>query len=161
MARYIDADDLKKIIRANNWSNPAVPDVVCVIIDRSPSADVVPKSEVEYWKEQCFHACMNNGCLDLKIITGLFENADGHNDPVGEKGEDGLESSIRYAKAEIAREIFEEIEEYAELQLEALNIAGNVEPRASEFFAGGQQAFCLLLDHIAERKKKYYDIISK
>ena len=22
------------------------------------------KAEIEYWKEQCFHACMNNGCLN-------------------------------------------------------------------------------------------------
>lgn len=46
MARYIDADDLKAVIKANDWSNPVVPDVVGVIIDRTPTADVVPKSEV-------------------------------------------------------------------------------------------------------------------
>lgn len=65
MARYIDADDLKKIIRANNWSNPAVPDVVCVIIDRSPSADVVPKSEVEkiIGKFECFLCHVTGGRL--------------------------------------------------------------------------------------------------
>lgn len=33
-----------------------------------PSADVAPRAEVEYWKEQCFHACMNNGCLDKAIV---------------------------------------------------------------------------------------------
>ena len=46
-----------------------------------PTADVAPRAEVEYWKEQCFHACMNNGCLDKAIV-----------------------------KAAVAREIFEEIE---------------------------------------------------
>lgn len=46
MARYIDAEDLKNIIEANSWSNPVVPQVVCTIIDRSPTADVVPKSDV-------------------------------------------------------------------------------------------------------------------
>ena len=44
--RYIDADDLKAVIKANDWSNPVVPDVVCLIIDRSLVADVAPKSEV-------------------------------------------------------------------------------------------------------------------
>lgn len=47
MARYIDADDFKAVIHANDWSNPVVPDVVGVIIDRSPTADVVPRAEVE------------------------------------------------------------------------------------------------------------------
>lgn len=46
MARYIDADDLKAVIYANDWSNPVVPDVVGVIIDRSPTADVAPREEV-------------------------------------------------------------------------------------------------------------------
>jgi hypothetical protein len=46
MARYIDADDLKAVIYANDWSNPVVPDVVGVIIDRSPTADVAPRAEV-------------------------------------------------------------------------------------------------------------------
>lgn len=46
------------------------------IINRTPAADVVLKSEVDYWKKQCFHACMNNGCLDPNIITCLFEDAD-------------------------------------------------------------------------------------
>ena len=41
MSRYIDAEDLKAVIRANDWSNPVVPDVVGIIIDRTPTADVV------------------------------------------------------------------------------------------------------------------------
>lgn len=41
------------------------------------------RAEVEYWKEQCFNACMNNGCLDKAIVD-----------------------------AAIARKIFEEIEKY-------------------------------------------------
>ena len=73
-------------------------------------------SEVEYWKKQCFHACMNNGCLDPNIITRSFEIAEGHNDPRGEdgpEGEDGqgdLNPLYRMQKAEIAREIFEEFD---------------------------------------------------
>lgn len=53
--------------------------IVCKDIVRK--TDVAPRAEVEYWKEQCFHACMNNGCLDKAIV-----------------------------KAAVAREIFEEIE---------------------------------------------------
>ena len=46
MARYIDADEAKSVINANDWSNPVVPQVVGMIIDRIPTADVAPRSEV-------------------------------------------------------------------------------------------------------------------
>lgn len=40
MPRYIDAEELKRIISANEWKNDAVPCVVRIIIDRIPTADV-------------------------------------------------------------------------------------------------------------------------
>lgn len=58
-------------------------------------------------------------------------------------------------KSEVAREIFEEICEYAEQQIEALSIAEKVDTSGADFFGGGKQAFVLLLDRIAELKKKY------
>ena len=58
-------------------------------------------------------------------------------------------------RAEVAREIFEEIEEYAELQIESLNIAEKVDLSGAAFFGGGKQAFVLLLDRLAELQKKY------
>lgn len=58
-------------------------------------------------------------------------------------------------KAEVARKIFEEIEEYAELQIESLNIAEKVDLSGAAFFGGGKQAFVILLDRLAELKKKY------
>ncbi|MBQ5772482.1 MAG: hypothetical protein IIW07_03180 [Clostridia bacterium] len=58
-------------------------------------------------------------------------------------------------RAEVAREIFEEIEEYAELQIESLNIAEKVDLSGAAFFDGGKQAFVILLDRLAELKKKY------
>ena len=57
--------------------------------------------------------------------------------------------------SEVAREIFEEICEYAEQQIEALSIAEKVDTSGADFFGGGKQAFVLLLDRIAELKKKY------
>lgn len=42
MSRYIDAEETKKVIRANNWTNPAVPDAVAIIINMMPTADVAP-----------------------------------------------------------------------------------------------------------------------
>ena len=46
MARYIEADEAKSVIKANDWSNPVVPQVVGMIIDRIPTADVAPRAEV-------------------------------------------------------------------------------------------------------------------
>lgn len=41
MRRYIDAEETKSVIEANDWSNPVVSQVVGYIIDRMPIADVV------------------------------------------------------------------------------------------------------------------------
>lgn len=54
-----------------------------------PITEAVSKSEMEYWKEQCFHACMNNGCLDKSIKD---------------------EAIMRLVKKEVAKKIFEEID---------------------------------------------------
>lgn len=80
MERYIDAEDLKAVIRANDWSNPCVPDVVCVIIDRTPTANVAPKAEVErlqdetdrykrYYFNHCFDELRANVEADVRADT--------------------------------------------------------------------------------------------
>ena len=46
MARYVEVDELKAKINANAWSNPVVPIYVNKVIDRTPTADVAPRSEV-------------------------------------------------------------------------------------------------------------------
>jgi hypothetical protein len=114
--RYIDADALIERLKfkrdTDNIDRNKYAGLECAIAQckKAPTADVVPKSEVEYWKQQYFHACVSNGCVDEKVIEYLRTNAEGHNDPVGEDGVDGLESAITQAKSEVAREIFEEIE---------------------------------------------------
>lgn len=40
MTRYINAEETKSVIKENDWRNPAVPNVVNMIIDRIPTADV-------------------------------------------------------------------------------------------------------------------------
>lgn len=40
MPRYIDADEAKSDIKANDWSNPCIPTVVGIILDKIPTADV-------------------------------------------------------------------------------------------------------------------------
>lgn len=110
MARYVEVDKLKNDILMKykkNWEVPCssedrlIQSVVTdlrVLIEMNTTTDVAPRAEVEYWKEQCFRACMNNGCLDKAIV-----------------------------KAAVAREIFAEIEDvlnnigyFDELDFEAL-----------------------------------------
>ena len=46
MERYIKVDELETIVKVTDWSNPAVPIVLYMIIDRCSTADVAPRSEV-------------------------------------------------------------------------------------------------------------------
>ena len=39
--KYIELDEAKRIMKANDWLNPAIPNVVNVILDRLPAADAV------------------------------------------------------------------------------------------------------------------------
>lgn len=38
---YIERGEAKRVMKANEWLNPAIPNVVNVILDRLPAADVV------------------------------------------------------------------------------------------------------------------------
>ena len=89
MARYIDADDLKAVVKANDWSNPVVPDVVGVIIDRTPTADVAPRAEVE--------------ALIKENERWMTEYANYR---------EGVRETINEIKSDVAMEIFEEIENH-------------------------------------------------
>ena len=79
MARYIDADKLK-----NDLAQACVHKaIVTNVLDRQPTADVVPKSEVEKFQE-----AYNN-----RLAKDIQTNAE----------------FVKYAKAEVAGEIFAEI----------------------------------------------------
>lgn len=85
MARYVEVDELKAKINANAWSNPVVPIYVNKVIDRTPTADVAPRSEVarEIFEE----------------IDSLFEKF--YNDPLyscGELGYDIEELKQKYTE---------------------------------------------------------------
>lgn len=41
MAEYLEREEVKRIIKANSWLNPVIPNVVNVIVDRIPAADVI------------------------------------------------------------------------------------------------------------------------
>ena len=141
MARYIDADNFRQtLIKCfgcipclTDYSEASINDIpIDDALGLAPTADVVPKSEVEkLYKE-----------IDRLSQVVLYHDS-------------FKADEIKDARQEVAREIFEEIEEYAELQIESLNIAEKVDSRVADFFGGANQAFVLLLDRLAELKKKY------
>lgn len=122
MPRYIDANDLKAVIQANDWSNPVVPDVVCLIIDRSPTADVAPKSEFDRVYNELEHLKMSvlpTMRIDLQMANTRVYEADAEverlericNSYALQYGTvTDQQKVIDKAKAEIAREIFEEMQ---------------------------------------------------
>ena len=79
MARYIDADAFKRKLIDEKSFFPAI---VARALEEMPTADVVPKSEVDKWQNALMGECALTNC---PLKTQL--------------------------KAEVAREIFEEIDE--------------------------------------------------
>lgn len=145
MAEYIDREALIAEIQKNiktYWNEGSggyylAEDALNYSVKTVPTADVVSKSEVEE---------LSGKYEDLKLKYADLQ-----------KDKDELIACGDDKKADVAREIFEEIEEYAELQIESLNIAAKVDLSGAVFFGGGKQAFVLLLDRLAELKKKYME----
>ena len=126
------------------------------------TADVVPKSEVERLQAEIDRLQKHNTEYARKHYADGYNTAKtevapivGHNDPIGEPGEDGLESSIRYAKAEVARGIFEEIDKRFEALLKFYPLGGEVTD-AKKFvnLHWKHIKHSIMCDYDAELKKK-------
>lgn len=165
MARYIDADSLYRRVKThtNPYGKPTLDYrsgvKVLDMINQEPTADVVPKSEVENFNKSKGGFCPLCGSYTItqemmEELRMAHKEPGQHGDPVGEKGVNALEA----IKAEVAREIFEEVENEInnELtnnkkvlpQVEISNVLWN---RVS----GRINAFQGILEFIAELKKKY------
>jgi hypothetical protein len=115
-----------------------------------PTADVVPKSEVE-------KLIIDSNAARLGMI------AEGHNDPRGEygaEGEDGkgdLNPLYCMQKAEIAREIFEDIENTLNqrIKLYYTITVSTVESIDLMKATASERALRAFRDYVAELKKKY------
>lgn len=120
MARYIDADKLNTRERGNN-SQRTVWREIKYIVDNAPTADVVPKSEVErlerqlepFKEVQCFtckHYDIGHDhvpcyyCEDYNKYIWLSADAD----------TEVTTSTCKETRQKVAREIFEEIERLME-----------------------------------------------
>lgn len=146
MPRYIDADDLKAVINANDWSNPVVPDVVGIIIDRTPTADVVPKSEVDELAEEYSDLIVEKDQLFDEVVR-LRKALDEYEETSG----------LKQAKVEVAREIFEEIEKaISELDNGSREAKAKDDRENFKTFCKGRISMCDEVYYLlSELKKKY------
>lgn len=130
--RYIDADYFKErvVLWADNPERSAFAksfaELLCDVIDEIPTADVAPKSEVAKLQSQVNRLKKYDEERDIALHAKLIANA----------------------KAEVAREIFAEIEELAKIYTFPVVKNGVVEIAKEPFW-------CIEPSDLAELKKKY------
>lgn len=134
--RYIDADAFKQKLADKDIFFPAL---YKNELDDIPTADVVPKSEVERLQAEVDQ-------LHALLECGVFANS----------VEDWQKFSNE-KRAEVAREIFAEIEKIRAKEIHKCEILRVQENEASErkYWEGGEHSLRQLSYWIAELKKKY------
>ena len=158
MPRYIDADKTMEEIDRIGGHNLCEWETLGVkaLIDRQPTADVVPKSEIEEWVARCrdWHEVGELKCREIERLRsillqftdivhkwGVKNNIDTSEISLVPILQQEADSIIKKANQELASEIFAEIESKL-----ILNKATHC----------GQKFYYIRLeDDIAELKKKY------
>lgn len=146
MARYIDADALIEMlnIKAKTdeeiglYNHLALTQSFITFVERQPTADVVPKSEVERWKEN--FQILDAECSRLEKYEANYYN------------------EVIKAKAEAAREIFEEIEKQIDLTVSVIQKILNARGGRSNGNTVLLSKYDMIMESkkfIAELKKKY------
>lgn len=143
MARYIDAEALYKILNERNILE-MYKDYMAVnrAINDTPTADVVPKSDVEELEAECERQ-YEQAKADI-----LANMADG-----GTSCHWCIDEHKAQAKAEVAREIFEEIEKTAGAAIILLKYESNEDVRNIK-----AECYTDFIGYIAELKKKYLEV---
>jgi hypothetical protein len=75
---YVERSEAKRIILENEWKNPVVPNVVNMILDRVPAADVVEVVRCKDCKHATFYSCTADACY-RGIICEYRMGADDEN----------------------------------------------------------------------------------
>lgn len=177
MARYIDADKIvitelesnnksKRFLDINNHcfitrnskSIDTIISYVSKIIKDAPAEDVVPKSEVEGWKETAeayqkqFEESYEKHQKEVEGLKKENEILSASNKTLA-LSRRGIETELIKAKQDVAREIFEEIENYILTCIE--NDEKVYDKGNDEYYDGRFMGFKIIEEHIAELKKKY------
>ena len=157
MARYIDADALKSRMlnyydcvnensgksnyRGETLMNYEVADMIEDCIENAPTADVAPRAEVEelIYKLE-YLLCHSTGGRLSKHTYDLRTMETVVTDYINESYSEGVEDGYKYGTAEVAGEIFEELEK---------NMVTFGDVALSTYFRG------IGWKHFKELKKKY------
>ena len=142
--RYINATELQKVVFDASWCNEVDCQQTLRLIDKAPTEDVVPKSEVEKWYAE-YHKVKE----DLKQEKMYHKSTD--------KLADRYLVELKQAKQDIAREIFEDIHKEIELALDSNYKARNNNGYGEfgEYVNGKIHALRGIEDFLAEIEKKY------
>ena len=150
MARYIDADKFIERIKVSPAFRNAGMDgyflcnVVIDLLNNIPTADVVPKSEVEELKAII---------ADHKASEERWQELYADTVDKWEKAYEELEIELENAKIELTREIFEEIERFLYLHFRfCKEEIGNDD---TEYVKGRMELNTQIQNFIAKLKKKY------
>lgn len=152
MDEYIKREDALKII--DNYSKAvteegmvvvdAIRDIVAII---TPTADVVPKSELEIWKQDRFNLYQRLGCYEMarQKVEGLEIELEAMR---------GAANSYKMHYENLVREIFEEIEKIIDEKYNRFVFKSQPFDADEEIEAIINYSDCIS-DGIAELKKKY------
>ena len=155
MPRYIDADKVMEEIERIGGHNLCEWETIGVkaLIDRQPTADVAPRSEVERLVDKWIGAeGLTNDEKSLRLIEALKDEAHRYERYYFNHEYDKM---IAEAKAEVAREIFEEIDKRFEALLKFYPCNGEFED-AKRFvdFHWKHIRHSIMCDYDAELKKE-------
>lgn len=149
MAEYIERESLIAEIQKNintYWNEESggyylAEDALNYSVKTAPTADVVPKSEVERLQAEVDQ-------LHALLECGVFANS-----------VEDWQKFLNEKRAEVAREIFAEIEKIRAKEIHKCEILRVQENEASErkYWEGGEHSLRQLSYWIAELKKKYME----
>ena len=175
MARYIDADKLyqeteKKIKAENSQGLAVMDDEFLDLIDNAPTADVVPKGEVESINP-IQEAAEQKKKEDKENTLGVLHDLLNEKDAEIKRLQNELviwkQNRFNFyqklelhkmAREKVAREIFEEIEKEIKKSLAEHNnkkLQYNIDDALFHLYHGITASQMGMLDFIAELKKKY------
>lgn len=143
MARYIDADELKRlsIKFGEEQGKQRFSELLCEYVDCIPTADVVPKSEVEELKKKFAET-------EVELMNECLEKTN---------CDDMIQYILNFCFRRKVIEVFEEIEKIRLKEIKRCEVMREKEVTHAQrnYWEGGEHSLRQLSYWIAELKKKY------